>query len=33
MAMRKVRVEDAVGMVLGHELTKIIPGEYKGPDL
>lgn len=31
MVMRKVRVEDAVGMVLGHELTKIIPGEYKGP--
>ncbi len=31
MAMRKVRVENAVGMVLGHELTKIVPGEYKGP--
>lgn len=31
MAMRQVRVEDAVGMVLGHELTKIVPGEYKGP--
>lgn len=31
MAMRKVKVEDAVGMVLGHELTKIVPGEYKGP--
>lgn len=31
MAMRKVRVEEAVGMVLGHELTKIVPGEYKGP--
>ena len=31
MAMRKVRVEQAVGMVLGHELTKIVPGEYKGP--
>lgn len=31
MAIRKVRVEDAVGMVLGHDMTKIVPGEYKGP--
>ncbi len=31
MVMRKVPVEEAVGMVLGHELTKIVPGEYKGP--
>jgi hypothetical protein len=31
MAMSTVRVEDAVGMVLGHDLTKIAPGEYKGP--
>jgi hypothetical protein len=29
--MKKVRVEDAVGMVLGHDLTKIVPGEFKGP--
>ena len=29
--MKKVRVEDAVGMVLGHDLTKIVPGSYKGP--
>lgn len=28
--MKKVRVEDALGMVLAHDLTKIIPGEYKG---
>jgi molybdenum cofactor synthesis domain-containing protein len=28
--MRTVRVEDAVGMVLGHDLTKIVPGEFKG---
>ncbi len=28
--MKKVRVEDAVGMVLGHDLTKIVPGEFKG---
>lgn len=31
MAMKKVKVEDAVGMVLGHDLTKIVPGQYKGP--
>ncbi len=29
--MKKVRVEDAVGMVLGHDLTKVVPGSYKGP--
>ena len=29
--MRKVRVEDAVGMALGHDVTKIVPGEFKGP--
>jgi hypothetical protein len=29
--MEKVKVEDAVGMVLAHDLTKIVPGEYKGP--
>lgn len=28
--MRKVKVEDAVGMVLAHDLTKIVPGEFKG---
>lgn len=31
MTIRQVRVEDAVGMVLGHDMTKIVPGEYKGP--
>lgn len=31
MTIRKVRVEDAVGMVLGHDITKIVPGVYKGP--
>lgn len=29
--MKEVRVEDAVGMVLLHDLTKVVPGEYKGP--
>ncbi|MBN1532020.1 MAG: molybdopterin-binding protein [Spirochaetes bacterium] len=28
--MIKVRVEDAVGMVLCHDITQIIPGEFKG---
>lgn len=29
--LRKVPVEEAVGLVLGHDMTRIIPGEYKGP--
>lgn len=28
--MNTVRVEEAVGMVLAHDLTKIVPGEFKG---
>lgn len=28
--MKEVRVEEAVGMVLAHDLTKIVPGEFKG---
>jgi len=28
--MKKIKVEDAVGMVLAHDLTKIVPGEFKG---
>ncbi|MCK8817581.1 molybdopterin-binding protein [Natroniella sulfidigena] len=28
--MKKVAVEEAVGMILGHDLTQIIPGEFKG---
>lgn len=31
MAIKKVRLEEAVGMVLGHDITKIVPGVYKGP--
>ena len=27
---KSVKIEDAVGTVLAHDLTKIIPGEYKG---
>jgi len=29
--MKKIKIEDAVGMVLGHDVTQIIPGGYKGP--
>ncbi|WP_256759046.1 molybdopterin-binding protein [Cohnella sp. WQ 127256] len=28
--LREVKVEDAIGMVLAHDLTQIIPGEFKG---
>ena len=28
--MKQVRVEEAVGMVLGHDITRIVPGEFKG---
>src|SRR5690348_12242574 len=28
--LREVRVEDAIGMVLAHDLTQIIPGKFKG---
>ncbi|MBU5312998.1 molybdopterin-binding protein [Tissierella carlieri] len=28
--MKVVRVEEAVGMVLGHDITEIVPGEFKG---
>ncbi len=29
--MRKIRIEKAVGRILGHDVTQIIPGGYKGP--
>jgi molybdenum cofactor synthesis domain-containing protein len=29
--MREVAVADAVGMVLCHDITRIVPGEFKGP--
>jgi hypothetical protein len=28
--MKKINVEDAVGTVLAHDMTRIIPGEFKG---
>lgn len=27
--MKKLRVEEAVGMKLCHDLTKVVPGEFK----
>ena len=31
MSVISVKVEEAIGKVLGHDLTKIVPNEYKGP--
>lgn len=28
--MKKVKIEDAIGSVLAHDMTKVVPGEYKG---
>jgi molybdenum cofactor synthesis domain-containing protein len=28
--MKKIKVNEAVGMVLGHDMTKVVPGEFKG---
>jgi len=29
--LKKIKLEDAIGLVIGHDVTKIIPGEFKGP--
>ena len=29
--MREIKVEDAVGHVLCHDMTQIVPGKFKGP--
>ncbi len=29
--LKKIKVTEAVGMVLGHDVTKVIPGQFKGP--
>ena len=29
--MKKIRTEEAVGHVLCHDMTRIVPGEFKGP--
>ena len=31
LAMKTIRVHDAVGSILCHDITKIVPGESKGP--
>jgi hypothetical protein len=28
--MKKIKIEDALDRVLGHDLTQIIPGQHKG---
>ena len=28
--MRKIKAQEAIGMVLGHDVTRIIPGKFKG---
>ena len=29
--LKKVKLDEAVGMTLGHDVTKVVPGEFKGP--
>ncbi len=29
--MKKIRIEEAVGRILAHDVTQIIPGKFKGP--
>ena len=29
--MKLIRTEDAAGQVLCHDITQILPGEFKGP--
>ncbi len=29
--LKKVKLEDAIGLVIGHDVTKVIPGVFKGP--
>jgi molybdenum cofactor synthesis domain-containing protein len=29
--LKKVRVEEAIGLAIGHDITKVIPGKFKGP--
>ena len=28
--MKQIRIEDSVGCILSHDVTKIVPGEFKG---
>ncbi|MDD5701285.1 MAG: molybdopterin-binding protein [Dehalococcoidales bacterium] len=29
--LKKIKLNEAIGMVLGHDITKVIPGKFKGP--
>ena len=29
--LRKVKLDEAIGLALGHDVTKVVPGEFKGP--
>lgn len=29
--LKKVKLDEAIGMVLGHDVTKVVPGTFKGP--
>ncbi|MBF8303794.1 MAG: molybdopterin-binding protein, partial [Dehalococcoidia bacterium] len=29
--IKKIEVEKAIGMRLAHDVTKIVPGKFKGP--
>ena len=28
--MKQIKIEDSVGCILSHDVTKIVPGEFKG---
>ena len=29
--LKKVKLDEAIGMTLGHDITKVVPGKFKGP--
>jgi hypothetical protein len=29
--LKKIKLEDAVGLILAHDVTKVVPGVFKGP--
>ena len=29
--LKKVKLENAIGLAIAHDMTKVVPGEYKGP--
>ena len=28
--LKKIKLEEAIGKVIGHDVTRVVPGEYKG---